>query len=288
MASANSINGQGFFEGAGKAAFIGGFGGMMSMGVGELAAGLKATAATALQVKMIGVMQTAMHAMNGGMMFANSGGDFGTGALSAGIGSVIGGGADKLLQKSSDFIRKVGISLAGSVSAGVGSRLAGGKFWDGFRNGAISAGLNHAAHAIMDPPEWKFNGKIYTSKAELYRDIWLDQAAEQFGIKDILALAAAIDGQGLIKKPFQTTGASKGTSYASKWGSKMFPQRLPIRVPTHFRGGSLRYTKVLGRFLGRAAGPIGWGLLAYDVGMTFYNTQQIYNQITKPVIYDER
>jgi hypothetical protein len=25
---------------------------------------------------------------------------------------------------------------------------------------------------------------------------------------------------------------------------------------------------------------IGWGMLAYDVGMTFYNTQQIYNSIT--------
>ena len=54
---------------------------------------------------------------------------------------------------------------------------------------------------------------------------------------------------------------------------------MPKRLPTHFRNGSLRYTKVFGRFVGRMAGPIGWGILAYDVGMTLYNTQKIYNNI---------
>ncbi|WP_353159785.1 hypothetical protein [Myroides odoratus] len=39
----------------------------------------------------------------------------------------------------------------------------------------------------------------------------IDQAAEQFGIKDIVSLAAAIDNQGLLSKPFQAKGASKGT-----------------------------------------------------------------------------
>lgn len=31
---------------------------------------------------------------------------------------------------------------------GVSAKLAGGSFWDGFRNGAISAGLNHFAHQV--------------------------------------------------------------------------------------------------------------------------------------------
>ena len=57
------------------------------------------------------------------------------------------------------------------------------------------------------------------------------------------------------------------------------PWEMPKRLPTHFRNGSLRYTKVFGRFVGRMAGPIGWGILAYDVGMTLYNTQKIYNNI---------
>ena len=54
---------------------------------------------------------------------------------------------------------------------------------------------------------------------------------------------------------------------------------MPRRLPTHFKGGSMRYTKVFGRFLGRLAGPIGWGILIYDVGKTLYNTQTIYNSI---------
>ncbi len=38
-------------------------------------------------------------------------------------------------------------------------------------------------------------------------------------------------------------------------------------------------TKVLGRFLGRIAGPVGWVMLAYDIGMTFYDTQVAYDRI---------
>jgi hypothetical protein len=35
---------------------------------------------------------------------------------------------------------------AGAVSGGIGSKIAGGNFWDGFRQGAITAGLNHGVH----------------------------------------------------------------------------------------------------------------------------------------------
>lgn len=57
------------------------------------------------------------------------------------------------------------------------------------------------------------------------------------------------------------------------------PWQMPKRLPTYMRNGVWRYTKVFGRFLGRMAGPIGWGILAYDVGITLYNTQTIYNNI---------
>ena len=113
----------------------------------------------------------------------------------------------------------------------------------------------------------------------------MDQAAEQFGITDIVALAAAVDNLGLVSKAFQMEGASGGTSLASKYGEKlwskqkMFPTEFPKQIPTHIRNGSVRGTKVVGRFLGRMAGPIGWGILIYDTGKTFYNTQQKYNNI---------
>jgi len=50
-------------------------------------------------------------------------------------------------------------------------------------------------------------------------------------------------------------------------------------VPTHIRGGTIRYTKIFGRFIGRIAGPVGWSILAYDISITLYRTQVIYNRI---------
>jgi hypothetical protein len=102
---------------------------------------------------------------------------------------------------------------------------------------------------------------------------------EQMGVKDIMALVAVVDNAGYLDKRIVTKGASEGTSFASKYGAKLLPGEMPIRLPTHVRNGTVRYTKVFGRFLGRMAGPVGWGLLTYDVGMTFYNTHKIYNQV---------
>ena len=77
-------------------------------------------------------------------------------------------------------------------------------------------------------------------------------------------------------------GASTGTSFASKYGAKLLPQKMPVRMFTHFnKAGSAIFTKTLGRFLGRALGPIGWAMLTYDIGMTSYSTQQIYNKIVQ-------
>ncbi|MVO09177.1 type IV secretion protein Rhs [Flavobacterium sp. TP390] len=131
-------------------------------------------------------------------------------------------------------------------------------------------------------PPYEYNGQMYETKSELYMAILMDQAAEQFGIKDIVSLAAVIDNQGYLSKRFQMKGASKGTSLASKFGTKLLPQKMPMRLPTHFnKAGKLAFTKTLGRFLGRALGPIGWAILVYDVSMTFYNTQVIYNKLTE-------
>ncbi|TDS17651.1 hypothetical protein [Sphingobacterium paludis] len=191
-----------------------------------------------------------------------------------------------------------GTILFGALSGGIGAELSGGNFWQGAIVGGVVAGLNHVMHSIKSPsnafeqtenvgtnlqdlgdPPYMYDGKTYKTKADLYGAILVDQAAEQFGIKDIVSLAAALDYRGLLSKPFVMEGASSKTSFASKYGAKILPQNMPVRLPTHISKGTLRYTKVFGRFLGRMAGPIGWGILAYDVGMTLYNTQIIYNGI---------
>lgn len=84
----------------------------------------------------------------------------------------------------------------------------------------------------------------------------------------LLGASGAALGSETIGKPFQTGGsqsrASKGTSIASSYLSKRFPQRLSRQIPTprigHLRAG----TPVVGRALGRFVPILGWGLLAYD------------------------
>lgn len=135
----NVSNNQSFFQGAGKAALIGGIGGALSFGIGEIAQGLSGFAKFGFQ--------TAAHGTLGGGMSALSGGNFGQGFLSGSFASMISTGSGGLLKKSSNFTRGLGTIGSGSLAGGLGSSIAGGSFWGGARNGAISSGLNHAVHS---------------------------------------------------------------------------------------------------------------------------------------------
>lgn len=250
-------------------------GGLLGAGNGAITSGLGSLLAGAPALVSAG----AHGIVQGGFSMGN-GGNFWTGAAT-------GFGSSLFASATSNWGPAAQIA-SGGLSGGLVSELTGGNFIEGFATGLIVSGLNHALHRIgnegysEDPPKYKYKGKVYEDKAKLYVDILLDQAAEQFGIKDILALGAALDHAiPSIKKPFTTPGASSKTSYASKYGEKLFPQKMPKRLPTHFRGGTMRYTKIFGRFLGRVAGPFAWGVLTYDVSMTLYKTQVIYNKITQ-------
>ncbi|MBX3238280.1 MAG: RHS repeat-associated core domain-containing protein [Chitinophagaceae bacterium] len=135
-------------------------------------------------------------------------------------------------------------------------------------------------------PPWYYNGERYDSKSDLYFAILVDQAAEQFGIKDIVAFGAVLAGQPFLDTRGKLGGATKGTSVASKYLSKI-PGTSPVPLPTvtgvpKMLGGQgmrVAFTKVLGRFIGRAVPILGWAVLAYDVGATFVKTQMEYNKI---------
>jgi len=148
----NSINGRGFFEGAGRAALFGAIGGAASFGIGEIANSLSATltaagstisASTASVI--VGGFQASAHALLGGTLSVVQGGKFGAGALSGALSSVIASSISTLSLGSElwDTVVKVGSS---GLSGGAGSVIAGGKFWDGVRQGLISGGLNHGVH----------------------------------------------------------------------------------------------------------------------------------------------
>ncbi len=137
-----------------------------------------------------------------------------------------------------------------------------------------------------EPGTWEYEGKWYFTKFNLYIAILAYEAAEQFGILDVAGLIAALTGAPLIPTRAKFKGAIKGTSVASKYLSKI-PGELPFRVPTVIgypkiiggKGLRIRLTKVIGRIIGRATPIIGWGVLTYDLGNIFYNTQMVYNHI---------
>jgi hypothetical protein len=47
---------------------------------------------------------------------------------------------------------------AGGLSGGISSVIAGGNFWKGVRQGVIVAGLNHLAHALINPEKYTLAG----------------------------------------------------------------------------------------------------------------------------------
>jgi RHS repeat-associated protein len=90
-------------------------------------------------------------------------------------------------------------------------------------------------------------------------------AKKAIGIETGLGGGLVLVSQPWLAKSFILPGSTSGTSVASFWLSKMFPQKLPFRVwaPTAVRPGAM--TPVAGRALGRWVPWVGWALLINDV-----------------------
>ena len=147
----NTINGQGFFEGAGKAAIFGAIGGAASFGIGQLASSISGSlissgVSAGSSAFITGAFQAGAHALLGGSLSAMQGGKFGAGALSGAFSSIssnlVGG-----LNTGSKFLSAAAKIGTAALSGGFGSVIGGGKFGDGVRQGLISGTLNHGVHA---------------------------------------------------------------------------------------------------------------------------------------------
>ncbi len=150
----NSIEGRGFFEGAIRSAVMGGIGGAMSFGIGEMTSQITNTVGRLAS-------QTLLHGYLGGYMTMASGGEFASGFFSGGLGTLAASGSGALLKNSHWGLRFAGMTATSGVVGGLGSEMFGGQFWDGFRNGAISGGLNDAIH-LMTWEEWVEFKKFFT------------------------------------------------------------------------------------------------------------------------------
>lgn len=135
----NLDNNQPFFKNWGTSAIIGGISGTISAGIGEAAQGL---ANAGWQPLSVASFQAGSHAFTSGVTSVAQGGDFWNGAISGGLSSLVSSG---IAGANGGPVSQL---VGGSVLGGVGSSVSGGNFFDGFKNGLIVGGLNHAADQI--------------------------------------------------------------------------------------------------------------------------------------------
>ncbi|MDB0600836.1 hypothetical protein PL373_06715 [Tenacibaculum maritimum] len=267
----NLNEGRPFFQGAGLAALTGAIGGAFAFGIGEAVSGLKGFLKVAVQ--------TLAHGHLGGVMSVAMGGDYFSGFAAGAVGSAIGHYAKIGLEKAgaNNFWKASGTITAGSLSGGVGSFVSGGKFWDGFRNGAISSALNHVAHELTKPKDIiRINSKDKTYTVEYTGEddiIYLDGKkimktergllAESLknngfslsyegprpmgmGLTDLaLEVFGGMEllkgGQYMFSKFFgKSIFTSKLLGYGSKYFGRFHPKYLPDGVKGIFNRGVLR------------------------------------------------
>ena len=155
----NMIAGIPFWYGMGKAGVMGAVSGAISFGIGAAATSAFGTALTVGKA----AFEAAAHAITSGMMDAiqgNFGGSaFASGLVSSlvasgvqGLGSIKGADGIKFVDQNPELLKAIMIT-SGGLSGGISATIAGGKFMDGFRQGVITAGLNHVAHMAAEAIE---------------------------------------------------------------------------------------------------------------------------------------
>jgi RHS repeat-associated protein len=161
-AVSNINNGVPFWYGMGKTAAISIASSAISFGIGSAFGGVGSL------VKE--VVRAGFHGMASGLMSKLDGGDFTTSFLSGAVSSLVSSGVGAIGNSGVGELGKIGslstrnpilfkaITItSGALSGGFSSAIAGGNFIDGFKQGLIVSGLNHASHDVI--MELKDGGK---------------------------------------------------------------------------------------------------------------------------------
>jgi hypothetical protein len=208
----NRINDRPFFQGALRAGITGAVTGAISFGIGTVA-NASFTAGSFSKI----AFQTVAHGYLGGFSSVANGGDFLSGMASGALGSLAASGTGALLKGASVGWEAAGTIASGGLMGGIGAEISGGNFWDGARNGLISAGLNHAAHMMMDrqqQPSPKDAKKLkMLSKGEIKqlknRGVWDHHDKDNGGKQDLYK-----DAKGNI---YEVGKGGKGGSRANRY-----------------------------------------------------------------------
>ena len=125
---------------------------------------------------------------------------------------------------------------------------------------------------------------------QLRLSIFLEEAMDKFGVKDIISIAVWIFGQPFVNKAFQWVGATKGTSPLAIALRKLAPWAVlprgcvaPAGWPEMLggRGVRLASTRGVGAFAARWAPYVAIAILAYSSGATVYGSIDRYNRVLK-------
>ena len=231
----NVSNGQGFFDGAGKAALWGGIGAAASFGIGAAAGGIFGQGASFGKA----AFQFGAHGLSNGLQSHLQGGSFGQGFLSGGISSGIGSGIEGLGGNAGHQI------LGGGLGGGIGSAISGGDFFQGMTQGLIVGAFNHALHGAAENafmkedilPDGRMLWELSDKEFEMFHssegrkalfggefDIQLSVAERAYWFGKQLGLAmptAKVAGFG------KTMFNSKLFGYKSKWFGRYSEKFLP-------------------------------------------------------------
>ena len=154
----NVRHGENFFHGAGPAAVTGGVTALFANAIGESAGVLAKAVAKATETATSGMtaqiaqasFQIVSHGTMNGMSMMWRGGNFWQGFVSTATATVISSaiGLSCTHFKVPEARAKAAMIAGGAISGGISAKIAGGEFIDGFCNGLICAGLNHALHWV--------------------------------------------------------------------------------------------------------------------------------------------
>jgi RHS repeat-associated protein len=136
----------------GMGALTGAISGMAFAGAGALVGELGLAGAGATfgdKLATVGI-HAAAGAISGGINSAITGGNIGIGALTGAISGGIGMAVGSLNFIPKDFgYQLASRSFAGAVSGGIAAELSGGDFWEGFRQGAMTAAAGYLFNCVL-------------------------------------------------------------------------------------------------------------------------------------------
>ncbi len=123
-----------------KSAIIGGISSMVTFGIGEAGLGILAGSFA--------------HGLASGAFSAIETGNFASGFLAGATTSLISAGVLKIPIGENKFVKYAVSSITGAITGGVGSVIGGGDFWRGARQGIITSTLNHTYHYFQSKIEY--------------------------------------------------------------------------------------------------------------------------------------